>query len=266
MDNIFFILSKLAWGLLSPSNLLVLLMCLAAILLLINRIRLAKWILLPTAILSLAILSYPLGDMLINPLENRFSKPEKLPNNIDGIIILGGGEELKLSVDWQTAEVGNGGDRFIAAAILAKQYPNAPVIFSGGSGLLNFNTTRTGGDIARTLLTAVGINKERLIIESLARNTYENFVFLRPLLAKRKGTYLLVTSAFHMPRSVGIARKLHIDVIPYPVDYRGNTEKFRQWDFNLFEHLQSLEPAWREWIGLTVYYWTGKTESWLPSS
>jgi len=68
MDNIFFILSKLAWSLLSPSNLLVLLMCLAAILLLINRIRLAKWILLPTAMLSLAILSYPLGDMLINPL------------------------------------------------------------------------------------------------------------------------------------------------------------------------------------------------------
>ncbi len=264
MDNIFFILSKLVWGLLSPTNLIILLITLGTIQLLRNKIRAAKKILIPTVVVSIMLLAYPLGDYLMHPLETRFSKPTTLPDTIDGIIVLGGGENLKISIGWDTAEIGGAGDRFIAAAILAKHYPDVPVIFSGGSGLLRFNTTTTGGDIARKLLLAVGIDEERLIIESQSRNTHENFVLLKNTLPKSDGTYVLVTSAFHMPRSIGIARQQNINVIAYPVDYYSNKAEFRQWDFSLFEHLQTLEPAWREWIGLTVYYWTGKTTEWLP--
>jgi len=161
--------------------------------------------------------------------------------------------------------LGKGGDRFVATAILAKQYPNAPIIFSGGSGLLRFDTIENKENIGRSLLLAVGIDEQRLIIEPHARNTHENFLMTAPLLPDRQGTYLLVTSAFHMPRAIGIARQNMINVIAYPVDYRSNTPSHRQWDFNLFEHLEVLEPAWREWIGLTVYYWTGKTSEWLPA-
>jgi len=239
-------------------------MALATIQLFRNKVNAAKKILLPTALVSLILLWYPISDYLMHPLETRFAKPEVLPNNIDGIIVLGGGENLKISVGWDTTEVGNGGDRFIAAAILAKHYSQVPVIFSGGSGLLRFDTTVTGGDIAHQLLVAVGIDEDRLIIESQSRNTYENFVLLKDRLPKADGSYLLVTSAFHMPRSVGIARQQNINVIAYPVDYYSNKPDFRQWDFSLLEHLQTLEPAWREWIGLTVYYWTGKTSAWLP--
>ncbi|PHS67839.1 MAG: hypothetical protein COB23_09975 [Methylophaga sp.] len=265
MDNAFFVLSKLAWGLLSPTNLMVLLVALATFQLFRNNINAAKKILFPTAIISLILLSYPIGDYVMHPLETRFSKPTELPNKIDGIIVLGGGEYQKLSISWNTAEIGNGGDRFIGAAVLAKYYPNVPVIFSGGSGLLRFKTSAMSGNIARTLLTAVGIDDDRLIIESQSRNTYENFTLLKPRLPKENGHYLLVTSAFHMPRSVGIARQQNINVIPYPVDYYSNKPSFRQWDFNLFDHLQVLEPAWREWIGLTVYFWMGKTSEWFPS-
>ena len=239
-------------------------MALATIQLFRNKISAAKKILLPTVLVSLILLSYPVSDYLMHPLETRFSKPEVLPDTIDGIIVLGGGENLKISVGWNTAEVGGGGDRFIGAATLAKHYPQAPVIFSGGSGLLRFDTTTTGGDIARELLIAVGIAEDRLIIESQSRNTYENFVLLKDKLPKSDGTNLLITSAFHMPRSIGIARQQNINVIAYPVDFYSNKAKYRQWDFSLFEHLQTLEPAWREWIGLTVYYWTGKTSEWLP--
>ncbi|MDX1352138.1 MAG: ElyC/SanA/YdcF family protein, partial [Thiomicrorhabdus sp.] len=76
--------------------------------------------------------------------------------------------------------------------------------------------------------------------------------------------YLLVTSAFHMARSVGIARMQGVNVIAYPVDYRTNSDNLRIFDFDFFDHLKALEPAWREWIGLTVYYFTGKTNSWFP--
>ena len=264
MDNLFFILSKLAWGLLSPTNLIVLLFTLATVLLFSNRIKAAKWILLPTAIISMGLLLYPFGDVLMYPLESRFSKPTKLPENIDGIIVLGGGEALKQSISWSTQELGNGGDRYVAAAILAKQYPETPVIFSGGSGSLLFQGANNEGTIAQTLLTNLGVNKQRLIIESQSRNTFENFQLMKPLLPKSDGVYLLITSAFHIPRSVAIARKQGVNVIAYPVDYRSNSPEYRQWDFNLFEHLEVLEPAWREWIGLTVYYWTGKTSNWFP--
>jgi len=265
MDNLFFTLSKLAWGLLSPTNLIILLVVLGTVLLVLNKINSAKWLLIPTAIISFVLLAYPISDMAMYPLESRFSKPNKLPQNIDGIIVLGGGEELKLSASWNIAELGKGGDRFVAAAILAKHYPNAPIIFTGGSGLLRYELATDQGSISRSLLIAVGIDEHRLIIEADSRNSYENFLMTAPLLPKRQGQYLLVTSAFHMSRAVGLARQNMIDVIPYPVDYRSNKPSLRQWDFNLSEHLEVLEPAWREWIGLTVYYWTGKTEEWLPS-
>lgn len=265
MDDLFFILSKLAWGLLSPSNLIVLLMAFGTIQLLRNKISAAKKIFLATASVSLLLLAYPISDYLMYPLETRFSKPAKLPDTVDGIIVLGGGENLKLSVAWDTAELGNGGDRFIAAAVLAKHYTNVPVIFSGGNGLLRFDSTTTGGDIAQIILTAIGIDEKRLIIESQARNTHENFVLLKDKLPKLDGNYLLVTSAFHMPRSVGIASQQDVNVIPYPVDYYSNKPALRQWEVNLFAHLQVLELAWREWIGLTVYYWTGKTAQWFPA-
>ncbi|PCJ32332.1 MAG: hypothetical protein COA90_03520 [Gammaproteobacteria bacterium] len=266
MDNLFFIVSKIVWGLLSPTNLIILLMALGTLLLLLNKVRLAKWLLVPTTIISLGLLSYPFGDILIEPLENRFSKPTTLPETIDGIIILGGGERLKISVERHTAEVGDGGDRFIAGAILAKHYPDSPVIFSGGSGLLQFQSDRTAGDIAKDLLLAIGIDESRLIIEDKSRNTYENFVKLKSVLPKVNGRYLLVTSAFHMPRSMGIAQQQGVNVIAYPVDFQGSLAASRQFDFSLFDHLHTLELAWREWIGLTVYYWTGKTASWYPDT
>jgi uncharacterized SAM-binding protein YcdF (DUF218 family) len=263
MDNLFFILSKLAWGVLSPTNLIVLLMALATIQLLRNKINAAKKILIPTVLVYAFLLAYPVGDYLMYPLETRFNKPEVLPDTIDGIIVLGGGENLKISIGWDTNEVVDG-DRFIATAILAKHYPNAPIIFSGGNGLLLFDTSTTGADIARQLLMAVGIDEDRLMIESQSRNTYENFELLKDILPKSDGRYLLVSSAYHMPRSVGISRQQNINIIPYPVDYYSNNTELRQWDFSLLSHLKVLEIAWREWIGLTVYYWSGKTTQWLP--
>jgi uncharacterized SAM-binding protein YcdF (DUF218 family) len=263
MDNLFFVLSKLSWAVLSPSNFLILVFILGTLLVLFKSYKLAKWILIPNALLAGLVLAYPVGDGLIEPLESRFEQPQHLPQQIDGIIILGGGEDLKRSLSWQVAELGLGGDRYIAAKKLADIYPNAPVIFSGGSGSIQLQNTGSEGELARQLFDDMGLDLNRLVIESESRNTYENFRNMQPLL-KPEGVYLLVTSAFHMPRSVGIAQKQNIKVITYPVDYRSNSAELRQIDFDFFDHLKALEPGWREWIGLTVYYWTGKTSDWLP--
>ncbi|WP_373019484.1 YdcF family protein [Thiomicrorhabdus sp.] len=265
MDSLFFILSKVVWAFLSPSNLFVFALSLGTLFLINNHIRSAKKILIPTALIGLIVTAYPVGDYLMKPLESRFAKPESMPKQIDGIIILGGGEDLKRSLSWNVAELGIGGDRYIAAAKLATLYPKAPVIFTGGSGSIQLQNTDGEGAFAKEILTSVGIDNKRLIIESKSRNTYENFLYTQPRLPKADGTYLLITSAYHMPRSVGIARQLGVHVIPYPVDYRSNSSELRQWDFDLFDHLKALEPAVKEWIGLTVYYWTDKTSEWYPN-
>lgn len=264
MDQVFFVLSKLAWSVLSPVMFWNLLLVAGTLFLLLGYRKAALRFLFPASLFSLSLMFFPLGDWLIYPLESRISQPQKLPDTIDGIIVLGGGEDVKGTISWQQPQVGQASDRYFGAAALAKRYPETPIIFTGGHNLLRFDAGTTPADLSHQLLTMVGIDEQRLIIESKSRNTYENFQRLKTVLPKRNGQYLLVTSAYHMPRSVGIAQKQGISVVPYPVDYRSQSADLRRLDFAVFEQLEKLEPAWREWVGLTAYFITGKTSQWFP--
>ncbi|WP_024851816.1 YdcF family protein [Hydrogenovibrio kuenenii] len=269
MDQVFFVLSKLAWALLSPSNLILFAFILGTLMLVAGFNAFAKRLLIITSIIAFIIMGYPVGDYLIRPLEKRFPilTPNELPQKVDGIIVLGGGEDLPRTLSWHQPQIGNGGDRYFGTKKLADHYPNVPIIFTGGSGQIKLqHMGGTEGSLAKQLLTTMGIAPERLIIESNSRNTYENFKYIYSLLPNRNGNYLLVTSAFHMARAVGVAQKFGIHVTPYPVDFRSNSAKIRTWDFDFFDHLKTLEPAWKEWIGLTVYYFTGRTSAWLPKA
>lgn len=177
MDNLFFIFSKLAWALMSPSKLLVISFTIASIALLMGWQVFAKRLLILSSTLAFGVLAYPVGECLIEPLETRFSQPSELPEKVDGIIVLGGAEQIKPSLTWQQTQLGNAADRYIAVAKLAQQYSNAPVLFSGGNNLLRFQGEGDEGHIAKEILTTIGVNKSRLIIENKARNTFENFVF-----------------------------------------------------------------------------------------
>lgn len=265
MDDLFFVVSKIIWGLLSPSCLLMWLLILATVLLWLNYVSAAKKLLLLLSVVGFGIMAYPVGDNLMYPLESRFEKPATLPENIDGIVVLGGAEQLKLAKSWNTAAIGDSAERILTAAELARQYPTVPVIYSGGSNLLQMPDLDHEGLSSLQLLKQAGIGEQRIVMETHSRNTYENFKMIKPILPKPEGRYILVTSSFHMPRSVGIAREQDFDVIPYPVDFRSNQPENRYWDFDMFEHLDVLETAWHEWLGLTAYYVTGKTSAWLPA-
>lgn len=265
MDNLFFVLSKLAWTLLSPSSLLIWSLLLVCLMLWLNYTKAARRLLTVISLLAFLIMAYPVSDWLIAPLESRFHPPQTLPDTIDGIIVLGGAESLRLSAGREQPQVGDGAERILAAAELSRRYPDVPLIYSGGSSLVWMPGLDTEGHVSRGLMAQAGVMPEQMVMEANARNTHENFVLLKPLLPEPDGSYLLVTSAFHMPRSVGIARKQGVKVIPYPVDYRAVNAELRYWDFDLFAHLQVLEVAWREWVGLTAYFVSGKTSAWLPS-
>jgi uncharacterized SAM-binding protein YcdF (DUF218 family) len=156
-------------------------------------------------------------------------------------------------------------DRIIAAAALARRYPNARVVFSGGSANLVSNDAREA-DFAGAIFESLGIDKSRLIMERASRNTQENAEFSKALVKPKDGErWVLVTSAFHMPRSVGLFRKAGFAVEPYPVDWRvGGSDDLMAFSNVAVEGLGRTDLAVREWMGLIAYRLTGKIDELLP--
>jgi len=258
MDG-FFALSKIGWTLVQPDHLLVALLLLSAVLISFGR-RSGHRMLWLTLIPLVAITLFPLGNALLRPLETRFAQPE-MPEHIGGIIVLGGGEITEQSLRWQQPQFNASGDRILAMLPLMKRYPEAPVIFSGGSGSL-LRPEYRGGDVVAQWLESIG-EAERVMIERYSRNTHENARESRRLLHQPPNTpWLLVTSAYHMPRAVGVFRHQGWPVVPWPVDYFSGEDRYRP---ALWKNLRDFSIACREWLGLGVYYLTGKTDQWFPA-
>jgi uncharacterized SAM-binding protein YcdF (DUF218 family) len=78
--------------------------------------------------------------------------------------------------------------------------------------------------------------------------------------------WLLLTSAFHMPRAVAVFRAVGFPVEPYPVDWRttGPADLFRPYP-SVSEGLRRTDVAVREWVGLLLYRLTGKTAELFPA-
>lgn len=261
----FFFLSKTLGIMLLPVNFLIGAGVIGAILLATRWKPLGRRLLIVSPVL-LAICGFsPLGNLLLYPLEQRFPPWDASRGAPDGIIVLGASIEAEISAARGTPVVRSAPDRILAAAALAQRYPKARIVFSGGSGNLISGGAREA-DFAGAVFESLGIAKSRLIMERRSRNTQENAEFSRALVAPKDGErWLLVTSAFHMPRSVGLFRKAGFAVEPYPVDWwvggRGDLLAFSS---VAIEGLERTDIAVREWIGLAAYWATGKIATPLP--
>jgi uncharacterized SAM-binding protein YcdF (DUF218 family) len=205
------------------------------------------------------------GALMLHPLEDRFSRPAEMPDRVEGIVVLGGGFEGGVNQVRGGYELNASGDRFVEAAALALRYPEAKVLVSGGTGALILEG-EGDGETAPRLLEALGVHRGRLLLDNEARNTEENAIFSKRLADPRDGeTWLLVTSAFHMPRSVGLFRKAGFQVVPWPADYRtSGSERPGLAEDNAFDSTQNTALAIREWIGLAAYRLTGRIDTLLP--
>jgi len=257
---VFFFLSKTLGIMLLPANFLIGLGGLGAILLATRWAVLGRRFLI-AAVLLLAIGGFsPLGNWLLYPLEQRFPPWDAARGVPDGIIILGGSIDPDLSAAHGRAALTHAADRMIAAAALARRYPNARIVFTGGNANLVSDDTAKEADYAILLFESLGIPRERLTMERRSRNTQENAEFSKALVTPKDGErWLLVTSAYHMPRKAGFA------VEPYPVDWRvGGLADLLTFSPVAIDGLERTDIAVREWIGLTAYRATGKIDSWLP--
>src|ERR1700736_4049247 len=262
---LFFVLSKTLGIMLLPVNVLIGLGVLGAILLATRFRPLGRKLVIASfALLMIAGFS-PLGTLLLYSLEQRFPRWDAARGAPDGIIILGGSIDPDLSLAHGPAVIHSAADRIVAAAALARRYPNARIVFSGGNANLISNDAKEG-DFAGEVLESLGIAKSRLTIERLSRNTLENAQFSKALVAPKPGEHwLLVTSAYHMPRSVGLFRKAEFPVEPYPVDWRvGGRDGLFAFSHRALEGLWRTDAGVREWMGLIAYRATGKIDELLP--
>jgi uncharacterized SAM-binding protein YcdF (DUF218 family) len=264
---LFFALSKTIGILLLPTNFLIGIGLLGVILLATRFVSLGRKLSMASVVL-LAIGGFsPLGNWLLYPLESRFPAWDAARGPPDGVIVLGGPIDPELSLAHDTAVFRGSVDRLIAAAALAHRYPQARIIYSGGNANLVFDDKAKETDYALAVFASLGISGERLVMEGRSRNTEENAEFSKALAAPKTGErWLLVTSAYHMPRSVGVFRKAGFAVEPYPVDWRmGGRSDLLAFSFYAIEGLGRVEVAMREWIGLAAYRMSGKTSEFLPA-
>jgi uncharacterized SAM-binding protein YcdF (DUF218 family) len=262
---LFFVLSKTIGVMLLPANFLIGIGLLGAILLVTRWFSLGRKLVV-ASVLLLAICAFsPLGNWVLYPLESRFPPWDPARGAPDGIVVLGGGIAPERSAGHGFAVFTDSADRVIAAAELARRYPKARIIYSGGSADLISGDAREA-DYASAVFESLGVAKERLTMERASRNTLENAEFSKALAAPKSGEHwLLVTSAFHMPRSVGLFRKAGFAVEPYPVDWRmGGRADLWTFGTNMDRGLGRFDIAAREWIGLVAYWISGKTSEFFP--
>jgi uncharacterized SAM-binding protein YcdF (DUF218 family) len=258
----FFLASKLFWLVASPLHL--------ALLGLVAGLILHKTAFgLPLAGAAAGLLCLmafsPLGALLLRPLEDRFPRPAAscAPK---GIIVLGGSVDERLTRARGAIALNDAGEWLTEGAALARRWPDALLVFSGGSAALLDDSIKEA-ESARQLWLELGVPEAQMRFEDASRNTYENALFTQRLVdPRRDDCWLLVTSAFHMPRSIGIFRALGMNPVAWPVDYRtsGTGDDYRPPADGALA-IRNVEVGLREWVGLVAYRLTGKTGALFPA-
>lgn len=262
----FFYLSKIFWIIATPLSFLWLLVA-AGFGLRYWKQKLGNQVLVFSGVLFLVIGFFPIGYNLMVFLETRYERPNPMPDKVDGIIVLGGAFNSSIS-DKRKMIAANGNiNRMIDFVDLSRQYPKAKLIFTGGSGNI-YNPERKEADDAKAFLEMIGLKTDSITFERNSRNSYENVKYSKELMQPKTGeNWILVTSAFHMPRSVGIFKQHGWEVTPYPSGPKTDGKyKIIPQPFGVVGSFFMLGTAMKEFIGTIIYYFSGKSAFLFPIS
>ena len=266
----FFYLSKIIWFFLQPSAASVFLILLGLLLSKTRWIRFSKPLITTGTIALLLIAFSPLGRQLILPLEDRFPLKKVTdinPEKIDGIIVLGGTIHMHISDNRGVPSIVSGAERIIEAVKIAHKAPKARIVLAGGPNTITSNPT-PDAVVVKQLMVDMGIDPARIEVEGRSRNTWQNALFAKQMAKPKQGeNWYLVTSAYHMPRSIGCFRQAGWDVKAYPVDYLtgGKKSQFSPFYYAL-DGVTVTDTAAKEWLGLAVYWLTGRVNTLYPAT
>jgi uncharacterized SAM-binding protein YcdF (DUF218 family) len=258
----FFTVSKLVLPTIVPSNLIAVLIGLGVVATAVRFRRCGLVLSFSGLILLFALGLGPVSVWSLRLLEDRFERPRTDFAPPDGIIVLGGAISPAM-LQYRAILMPNGA-RMTEAVMLARRFPEARVIFTGGST----DSSISEAEAAKQFFTSIGLSPERTTYETRSRNTSENAAFTAKLIALKPGTrWLLVTSAFHMPRAIGAFRHAGFNVIPWPADYLsvGGLRELATPAGSVSEGLRLFDVGAKEWIGLIAYRITGRIDELFPS-
>ncbi len=262
----FFLASKVLGVVLEPVTFLVVVGFAGLALSLAGYARTGRRLAVGAAVVFALVCFSPLSNVLLRPLEDRFPQPPADMPAPTGIVVLGGALDEGLSAARGQPSLNEAAGRLTAGVELARRYPSAKLVFTGGSADLAQREPDEARGV-RALWRSLGVPEAQMTFESASRDTYENAVLTKKLMAPKPGeTWLLVTSAAHMPRSVGIFRAAGWPVTAYPVDYRtaGTARDF--WPTTkAIDQQRKLDVAAHEWIGLLAYRLDGRTTALFPA-
>lgn len=208
----------------------------------------------------------PLPELMVRTLEDRFPPVAVDLDEIAGVIVLGGSTGSGvLAEERDTYLLGEAAERLTAGLGLAVARPSLPVLFSGYHGTLRAEGF-SEGEMIRRVLRDLGFEPERFLFEERSRNTFENAVLSHALVGgDDQRPWLLVTSAFHMPRSVAAFRKAGFDVVPHPVDFRARLPAATWLEISPAGRFDLFRTASKEFLGLVAYRLLGRTDTIWPA-
>jgi uncharacterized SAM-binding protein YcdF (DUF218 family) len=254
-----FYIAKVANILLDPLYILSFSLLVLVFLLLFTNLK--KVIIFFTKFLLILFLFFgytPLSSFLLSKIED-FIKPSRYPiQQLTGIIVLGGSFGLELeSKERNEILLNDSAERLTKALEIYKKNPKVLILFSGYSNKLkptDWNET----DIAKKFFLDQGVRFENLIFENQSRNTFENIKYSKDIIAKYKGTWGLITSASHMPRSYYTFKRQGLILEPIIVDYKTGTSQIFWINFDIKKGLVHWKLILREIVGISYYKITSK--------
>lgn len=202
--------------------------------------------------------SFPVCQNLVISLEKNFLPVQPENTEEADVAIVLGGMINTMTLHEKRVELINPVERLTDAIVLYKTGKVKEILFTGGSGVLFFDEVKEA-DLAKKFLIDMGVPENKIHIESESRNTYENAIYTSKIVEEKKWKkLLLITSAFHMKRSLGVFQKAGMNPVPFPTDYRALKKDIGLDGFvPTVGALDTTTLALKEWIGILVYKWNG---------
>lgn len=225
-----------------------------------RNLRASRWALAAAMVLLLVLGWPPLPETLLRPLETQYAElsPEAATDAFAGVIVLGGAMPAAyLAADHAQPLLNDAAERMTAAITLYRRNPKLQLVFTGGEGAA-FAHGPSEAQRARHFFATMGIPVDAMVWEDQSRNTFENahLTAQLPRIDKQR-PWLLLTSAWHMPRSMGVFRAQGWNVVAYPVDFR--TARTTPWaTYSLPEGIALWQLALHEYVGIASYKLLGR--------
>jgi len=200
----------------------------------------------------------PFSNFLLNKIED-FIKTSKYPvQQLTGVIVLGGSFDLELeSKERNEVLLNSSAERLTKALEIYRKNPRALILFSGASNKIK-PIGWSESDMAKKFFLEQGVRSENLIFENKSRNTFENIIYSKDIIRKNKGTWGLITSASHMPRSYFGFKRQGLILEPISIDYRTGTSSIFWINFDIKKGIENWNIILHEVVGISYYKITGK--------